>query len=106
MMKTKYQYHLKSAIARKTTDLTRYKSDITKAVQRVIGKHLNVRFTPSYYEFFSPVELTLKQLQEIGRWIAVYVPDLEDKKLAYDYLSSGIPTHSNQRFVRRNSNVA
>ena len=101
-----YQYQLKKATARKTTDLTSYKDGIAKAVQRVIGKHVTVRFTPSYYEFFSPVQLTLKQLQEIGRWIAVYVPDLEDKKLAYDYLSSGIPTHSNQRFVRRNSNGA
>ena len=101
-----YQYQLKKATARKTTDLTSYKDGIAKAVQRVIGKHVTVRFTPSYYEFFSPVQLTLKQLQEIGRWIAVYVPDLEDKKLAYDYFSSGIPTHSNQRFVRRNGNVA
>ena len=101
-----YQYQLKKATARKTTDLTSYKDGIAKAVQRVIGKHVTVRFTPSYYEFFSPVQLTLKQLQEIGRWIAVYAPDLEDKKLAYDYFSSGIPTHSNQRFVRRNSNVA
>ena len=101
-----YQYQLKSATARKTTDLTRYEEGITKAVQRVMGKYVNVRFTPSYYEFFYPVQLTLKQLQEIGRWIAVYVPDLEDKKLAYDYFSSGIPMHSNQRFVRRNSKVA
>ena len=101
-----YQYQLKKATARKTTDLTGYKDGIAKAVQRVIGKHVTVRFTPSYYEFFSPVQLTLKQLQEIGRWIAVYAPDLEDKKLAYDYFSSGIPTHSNQRFVRRNGNVA
>ena len=101
-----YQYQLKKATARKTTDLTSYKDGIAKAVQRVIGKHVTVRFTPSYYEFFSPVQLTLKQLQEIVRWIAVYVPDLEDKKLAYDYFSSGIPTHSNQRFVRRNGNVA
>ena len=101
-----YQYQLKKATARKTTDLTSYKDGIAKAVQRVIGKHVTVRFTPSYYEFFSPVQLTLKQLQEIGRWIAVYAPDLEDKKLAYDYFSSGIPTHSNQRFVRKNGNVA
>lgn len=101
-----YQYQLKSAPARKTTDLTGYKNGIAKAVQRVIGKHVTVRLTPRYYEFFSPVKLPLTQLQEIGRWIAVYVPDLEDKKLAYDYFSSGIPTHSNQRFVRRNSNVA
>ena len=101
-----YQYHLKKAIARKTTDLTGFKDGISKAVQRVIGKHVTVRLKPSYYEFFSPVKLTLTQLQDIGRWIAVYVPDLEDKKLAYDYLSSGIPMHSNQRFVRRNSKVA
>ena len=101
-----YQYQLKKATARKTTDLTSYKDGIAKAVQRVIGKHVTVRFTPSYYEFFSPVQRTLQQLQEIGRWIAVYAPDLEDKKLAYDYFSSGIPTHSNQRFVRRNGNVA
>ena len=101
-----YQYQLKSVTARKTTDLTGYKDGIAKAVQRVIGKHVTVRLKPSYYEFFSPLKLTLTQLQDIGRWIAVYVPDLEDKKLAYDYLSSGIPTHSIQRFVRRNSNVA
>ena len=101
-----YQYQLKKATARKTTDLTGYKDGIAKAVQRVIGKHVTVRLKPSYYEFFSPLKLTLTQLQDIGRWIAVYVPDLEDKKLAYDYFSSGIPTHSNQRFVRRNGNVA
>ena len=101
-----YQYHLKKAIARKTTDLTGYKDGIAKAVQRVIGKHVTVKLTPMYYEFFSPVKLSLSQLQDIGRSIAIHVPELLDKKLAYDYLSSGIPTHSNQRFVRRNSNVA
>ena len=101
-----YQYQLKSAKARKTTDLTNYTKGIVKAVQRVIGKHVPVKLTPSYYEFVSPLELSLTQLQDIGRWIAVNVPELEDKKLAYDYFSSGIPTHSNQRFVRRNSKVA
>lgn len=102
-MMMKYQYQLKSATARKSTDLTRYKSDITAAVQRVIGKHVTVKLTPSYYEFSLPVKLSLTQLQNIGRWIAAYVPDLVYKKLEYDYFSSGIPTHSNQRFVRRNS---
>ena len=105
-MMMKYQYQLKSAIARKSTDLTCYESDITAAVQHVIGEHVTVKVTPSYYEFVSPLELSLTQLQDIGRWIAVYVPDLESKKLEYDYFSSGIPTHSNQRFVRRNSKVA
>lgn len=102
-MMMKYQYQLKSATARKSTDLTRYKSEITKAVQRIIGKHVTVKLTPSYYEFSLPAKLPLTQLQNIGRWIAAYVPDLVDKKLEYDYFSSGIPTHSNQRFVRRNS---
>jgi len=105
-MMMKYQYELKSAIARKTTDLTRYKSEITKAVQRIIGKDVAVKVSPNYYEFSLPAKLSLTQLQNIGRWIAVYVPDLGDKTLAYDYFSSGIPTHSNQRFVRRNSKVA
>ena len=101
-----YQYQLKSATARKTTDLTNYVNGIVKAVQRVIGKHVTVKVTPNYYEFVSPLEPSLTQLQDIGRLIAVNVPELEDKKLAYDYFSSGIPTHSNQRFVRRNSTVA
>ena len=101
-----YQYQLKNAPARKTTDLTSYKDGITKAVQNVIGKHVSVRMKPTYYEFFSPVKVPLTKLQDIGRLIARYVPELEDKKLQYDYISSGIPTHSNQRFVRRNSKVA
>lgn len=102
-MMMKYQYELKSAIARKSTDLTCYESDITKAVQRVIGKNVPVKLTSSYYEFSLPAKLSLTQLQDIGKWIAVYVPELEDKKLAYDYVSSGVPTHSNQRFVRKNA---
>ena len=101
-----YQYQLKNAPARKTTDLTSYKDGITKAVQNVIGKHVSVRMKPTYYEFFSPVKVPLTKLQDIGRLIARYVPELEDKKLQYDYISSGIPTQSNQRFVRRNSKVA
>ena len=98
-----YQYELKSAEARKTTDLTSYQDGITKAVQKVIGKYVSVRMKPTYYEFFSPVKVPLTKLQDIGRLIAQYVPELEEKKLEYDYITSGIPTHSNQRFVRRKS---
>ena len=98
-----YQYELKSAKERKTTDLTSYQDGITKAVQKVIGNFVSVRLTPKYFEFFFPVELSLPKLQDIGRFIAHYVPELEEKKLEYDYITSGIPAHSNQRFVRRNS---
>ena len=99
----KYQYQLKSATARKTTDLRVFKEKITKAIQHVIGKHVSVKLTPTYYEYSLPAKLSLTQLQDIGRWIAIYVPDLEAKKLEYDYFSCGIPAHSNQRFIRRHS---
>ena len=101
-----YQYQLKNAPARKTTDLTSYQDGIAKAVQKVIGNFVSVRSTPKFFEFFFPVELSLPKLQNIGRLIAQYVPELEEKKLEYDYITSGIPTHSNQRFVRRKIKVA
>ena len=97
------QYHFKNPNYRKQIDLRKFKTEITDAVQYIFGNHVKVSFHSDYFEFELPEEPAMISLQKMGAKISRTTPNLRDHIKGYDYNKTTLfPSHTTQRFIRRN----